>query len=117
MSELIDARSPRQEPRPQGRAPAAAPLYVRVNHGRWIIDCRQCNGAELASPDDRWFWCRGCFNQADGYQLLPVVWPEDPAAIARAMRGRPLEARNWQPGEPLDLLLAENIEHGVEGAS
>lgn len=112
MNDLIDARTPHQEPKPQGFAEDAAPLYVRVNHGRWLVDCRECNGAELASADNRWFWCKGCYNHRAGYKLLPVVWPEDPAAIAAAMRGRPLESRNWEPHEPVDLLLAENIEHG-----
>jgi len=111
MNDLIDARTPRVEPTPQGRAPDAAPLYAEVNHGRWLVKCRECNGAELATRDDPWFWCRGCYNHRDGNKLLPVVWPDDPAAIARELRVRPQEHRNWQPHERVDDLRAENIEH------
>jgi hypothetical protein len=111
MNDLIDARTPRQEPKPMGYAPDAKPLYVRVNYGRWIVDCRACNGAELATRDDPWFWCRGCYNHREGNMLLPVVWPEDPEAIASELRPRPVENRNWDSWQEVDDLRAENIEN------
>jgi hypothetical protein len=114
MNDLIDARTPRQEPEPRGYAKEAAPLYVEVNHGRWLVKCRECAGAELANPKERWFWCRGCYNHRDAYMLLPVVWPDDPDAVAKELGVRPTENRNWTPGETVDLLRAENIEHVAE---
>src|SRR5688572_8136085 len=111
---LIDATTPRQEPKPQGYASEAAPLYVRANHGRWLVSCQNCNGAELANPDDPWFWCHACFNRVAGHKLLPVVWPKNREAITALLRVRPAEARNWEPEETVDMLAAENIEHEDE---
>lgn len=96
---------------PQGHAPDAAPLYVEVNHGRWLVRCRECNGAELATRDDPWFWCRGCYNHRDGYKLLPVIWPGDPEAIAKELRVRPVENKNWQSHETVEQLRGQNLEH------
>lgn len=116
MNDLIDARTPRQEPTPQGRATDAAPLFVRVNHGRWIVDCPACPGAELANPNDPWFWCHGCYNQRHEYKLLPVVWPspDDMQAIVTELRVRPVENRNWDTWEKVDVLRADNLVHLAE---
>lgn len=87
-------------------------LAVRVNHGRWIVDCPedQCPGAMLASDEDRRFVCPYC---ASG--PWAVVWPEERETIESLLGARRVkETRNWQPGEPVAALEAENAERGVE---
>lgn len=46
--------------------------------------------------------------------VCAVKWPKHAAEIERLLAMRPIPAtRNWLPGEGLDDLLAENIEHGI----
>lgn len=40
-----------------------------------------------------------------------VVWP-DHERIDRILAQRLLVNQNWEPGEPISLLVAENLEHG-----
>lgn len=108
---LIDATSPREPLRPKGDDASAAPFYVRVYEGRWIVDCLDCNGAEFANPHDRWFWCSNCGNIATQQMRRPVLWPDNPAAIAAELKARPRENRNWYPEVTVEQLRAENIEH------
>jgi len=100
---------------------AAAEVY----HGQWIARCPRdgCYTIELAGRCDDGstgglsedaFECRkshgGC-----GLRCRPV-WPdpETRAAIVAALEARPAPmTRNWSPGETIEQLLAENIEHGV----
>ena len=114
MMNLIDADTPRNpEPQPKGYAPDAEPVHVVVNHGRWLVRCRNCPGAELARRRHPWFWCTSCYNHHLDNRLIPVIWPADPDAIAALLGPRPLHAKNWEPGESLDVLRAENMEHGI----
>lgn len=80
-------------------------IAVRVNHGRWIVDCpvEGCSAAQLASDTDHRFVCVEC--AAGPYR---VVWPEEREAIEQVLEGRPQPARNWEPGETVDDLHAEN---------
>ena len=88
-------------------------IRARLNHGRWICDCPFCPGAELADGDR--FLCQTCRNAAAGGRYVEVIWPDAALRrrIVRTLAPRPIVNRNWQPGEPLELLEAENIEHGV----
>lgn len=83
--------------------------YVRVEYGRWIVDC-PCASAmavEVGAADVR---CWDC-----GEVIGPIVWPPDPPAIAVILGYRPHRVnRNWLPGETLADLLMENIAHHVE---
>lgn len=86
----------------------------RVNHGRWIIDCPFCPSADRWQGGDR-FICSLCGNAAAGGRYVDVQPP--PArlrtAIAGALAHRPVEFRNWHPGETVADLVAENVAHGV----
>lgn len=84
-------------------------VAARVNHGRWIVDCptEGCVGAELAS-EVRPFVCISC--TAGPYV---IVWPDERAEIEALLEPRPTEAQNWEPGETVEFLQAENDEHGV----
>ena len=86
-------------------------MFAELNHGRWIVKCPECPSAsERGGPgftDGVSFVCVNC-----GAGGVPV-WPEDRDRIEVAVQGRPQRNRNWEPGEPVDLLIAENIEHEV----
>ena len=79
-------------------------MFAELNHGRWIVPCPECPNAERAGELLR---CSECGVSGR------VVWPEDRAEIERLMVGRPVAAQSWVPGESVDVLAAENIEHGV----
>lgn len=98
---------------PQGTRAEPA-VYARVNHGRWLTACPFCASQQHASPSDQWFYCAHCHNEAVGSASVPVVWPNDAAAIEALLLGRPFrENRNWEPGESVEDLGRENVEHGV----
>jgi hypothetical protein len=97
-------------------APKDVVAVVRANHGRWIVDCPFCRGAQLASPTDRRFLCADCGNVNVGGKWLRVIWPADPAAIEAALLVRPLENRNWWPGESPSDLRRENRAHDIPEA-
>lgn len=86
-----------------------------VNHGRWIARCPLCNGAEMVSREGREFFCLSCGMQRNGRQAMRVLFPEDGEAIEAALAPRPIENRNWEPGETVDDLRGENRAHGLEG--
>jgi hypothetical protein len=125
-------RTPRNEPelRPSERAPrrkglrpttqevhrGGIELPVRVNHGRWVVDCPVCLSAQLASSTEQRFLCAECGNISNaGGKWLPLVWPPDAVAIEAALAIRPTENRNWLPGESVSDLRRENNEHGIGG--
>lgn len=85
---------------------------ARVNWGRWIWDC-ECGGSEFAF-DEGWGMCRNCFNGWIKHKYRPVLFPRNRKAIELLLINRPLENRNWFPGESLEKLRAENKEHKGE---
>lgn len=87
--------------------------YAEANWGRWIARCPRpwCTNALAVDPGQQTFRCEyrvgGC-----GWDS-PVSWPADPDAIEALLIMRPAaQTRNWQPGETLEDLLAENAAHG-----
>jgi hypothetical protein len=42
-----------------------------------------------------------------------IVFPENWQEIIDTLRSRRTQYMNWLPGETVDVLIAENIEHGV----
>lgn len=87
-----------------------------VNHGRWVADCPSgCGGAMLLDPEIP-FMCGECFNvELDG-RWRQIEWPKERAAIEAVLERRRLGInRNWNPGESVADLQAENQEHGVGG--
>lgn len=94
--------------------PSELAVHAHVNHGRWIVECPDCAGAQMACPDDHRFMCNYCANVLTGGLWRPVVWPKNKAAIDEALMARPLPRnRNWLPHERASDLKAENVEHGV----
>lgn len=93
---------------PLGPPEIAVPAYA--NHGRWIAECPDCSGAQMASPSDYRFMCNLCANVAVGGAWRPVTWPEERDSIEALLIERPLANQNWTPGETLDDLADEQPE-------
>lgn len=100
-----------------------------MNWGRWVLPCGRpgCLSALEVKPPQppvfdqngvAWFhptWgdtsmrCWDC-----GWTTEHLGWPVDPFAIEAILLQRPDEkTRNWLPGETLDMLLMENVLHGI----
>lgn len=94
--------------------PKSLALEARANHGRWIVECPDCNDAQFACPDDRRFMCGNCANAVVGGFWRPVVWPKDRAKVEELLMARPdPTTRNWLPHETVAQLKAENKERGL----
>jgi hypothetical protein len=93
---------------------ADVPIEARINHGKWIADCPDCNGAEFVFLEELFFMCAGCLNAGVGNKWRPVVVPTDRKSIEKVILARPLpQNRNWVPGETVAKLKAENVERGL----
>lgn len=90
------------------------PSTLKGGDTRSIIAC-ECGGAQLASRDDRRFFCVACLNEKQGGKWRPVTWPKkkDADAIEAQLRPRMTENANWLPGESVADLVAENETNGV----
>jgi hypothetical protein len=92
---------------------ASNPPPARVNHGRWIADCRACGNGMFTHP----VWRIACCGECGAvYRDLP--FPERIVEITRLLLERPNRAhQNWEPGEGLFALRAENFLHRVAACS
>lgn len=96
---------------------------VYLSHGRWVARCPRpgCANAEAFGRCDDGtvgglaadgFNCRASHGGC-GLQCA-AQWPANRPDIEALTLGRPAPStRNWLPGETLDELLAENMEHGL----
>lgn len=100
---------------PLSEVSTAAPLTAWLQEDRWVAVCPDCGrNAQLVWEETPLYLCCACWNAAVGGTWRRVVWPKERKAIERIVGMRHLAAnRNWQPGESLNLLRAENIEHGL----
>lgn len=93
-------------------APHGGTTPALVNWSRWIANCPgwYCRGATDLDYGQTWTvcaepWCR---------TRAAVVWPANVPDIEYLLSLRPdPTTRNWEPGETVHDLLAENIEHGI----
>ena len=90
------------------------------NWGRWVADCPNtaCRNAEDIAGSVFHCSCRAagaCAHDGACRTVAPIDWPDDVDEINRllALRTSPAN-RNWLPGESVDDLRTENIEHDVE---
>lgn len=99
---------------------------VRVNRGRWIVDCPnpECTWAyDAITPEGATRYLHTCVGEpwkgrsARGCGTpIELVWPTQDEAeeIVWALSQRNLiVTRNWNPGETVDDLLAENDKYMV----
>lgn len=90
-------------------AVAVREVEARVNWGRWVADCPRCPSADIAIPGQP-FKCANCGAKAD------IIWPsgEMRFGVERLLLMRPDPSKqNWEPGETLLDLMAENALHGI----
>ncbi len=107
-------RQPRLLPKEVSKEPA---LHAEINHGRWIVKCPFCSGAEMAEPGDPRFYCLSCYNEQAGGKWLKVIFPSTSHVkkIEAELLKRPKKANiNWLPTETLKQLQDENNRQGVE---
>lgn len=99
-------------------ATAGQPLAaVYANAGRWLVRCPDpnCGAVQHASWTDRRLLCANCANRRARGAYLQLTWPdaETVAAVEALLAARPLDARNWEPADPLELVEVENTLHGL----
>ena len=95
---------------------------VFYNRGRWVARCPldDCHAAEQLELDQTVFECNCTDPGACGHSPHRcgeegfASWPEHPEEIEAICAPRPLENQNWTPGEFLEDLRRENIDHGLE---
>lgn len=86
---------------------------AEINHGRWIVRCACCAGAEEVDHQTPFFFCLSCGNADNNSHVMTVVFPKDREAIEKVLLLRPdLSNRNWTAKETAEALVLENIEHG-----
>ena len=94
------------------------PQYpARINWGRWLVDCPNCNSALDVTPTDTIGLCLDC-----GTEWFEVVFPPPGLKVAvetillrrPGNRAKIFPHSNWSPGETVAQLQLENLEHGLE---
>jgi hypothetical protein len=98
----------------------AEPLVARVNRGIWIASC-SCGARGLPAPGTVVFldvligWCVRCGNKPWDGGWRPITAPPEAERhqIEAVLLCRPnVGDRNWEPGERVADLLAQNATHG-----
>lgn len=87
---------------------AGEPLAVYASEGRWVVQCPDCNSAQLASHVDPRFMCHECGNLANGGAFRPLLWPANRAELEELLHARPLGNQNWTPAETIVDVAAIN---------
>lgn len=89
----------------------AATLVGQVGGNSWMADCPYCNSGIALDPEFGVACCFGC-----GAVYRDIVMPNEKAraAIEATLLARPaMRTRSWLPTETVDVLVAENVEHGL----
>lgn len=82
---------------------------ARVEHGRWLVSCVNCETSVRVDPLWDVAYCAECGCTMRRI-LLPAAWRD----IERMLLDRPRrETQSWLPGETLEQLEDQNREHGV----
>ena len=95
------------------------PVVAIINSGRWQGLCPDCGGGEYLNLDEPVFWCCSCANVGNGHRPRPVTFPAEAEAIVAVLLERkgPVlpgghSPRNWEPGQTVAVLQAENLVQG-----
>ena len=84
-----------------------------INRSSWSAICPHCGTSWFYEPPHP-FFCAACMMQANDGLSQPVAMPEGKAEIERLLIMRPVpDNRNWWPWETIDMLITENLEHGI----
>ena len=84
-----------------------------INHGRWMVKCPFCAGAEVLYLSHPIFLCLSCFNNEANNKFLRVKISRNWKAIEKILGKRPIQNRNWE-GESIRELIKENEERGIK---
>lgn len=77
-----------------------------INHGRWVIDCPNCNGGILAVANE--VQCKECG------RTYKAKFPSDREQAEHVLAQRPVANQNWLPdSETVSDLKAENALRGI----
>ena len=88
-------------------------LEARVNHGRWVVDCPFCKGAETIWPGEPFFLCAHCANNRTKLAIR-IELPKERVEIEKILDERlEPENKNWTPGETLAQLKKDIKAKGV----
>lgn len=88
-------------------------VAAEIVRSNWRVKCPFCKGAQVIQPGEL-FFCVDCCNQGNHFRPMRVMWPPQRQTIEKLllMRSDPLN-RNWLPHETVEMLIAENLEHGI----
>ena len=84
-------------------------VKAEINHGRLIVKCPFCSGAELVDKNDKRFFCLSCFNKKANGKWIPVIIPENLDEIETILNSRDEQNQNWLPGETVGMLRGEVV--------
>jgi hypothetical protein len=90
-------------------------LRARLYRDQWIVDCPSCGSASYVWTDQPLFLCAECFNGEVGglWRRVEIPSEQEREEIEEVVGYRPLPAqRNWEPGESLNDLRAQNRQNG-----
>jgi hypothetical protein len=94
---------------------AQGTVLAEVWRSGWHAKCPFCRGAMVVEPGEP-FFCVDCAMQGNEFRPMRVVWPEERHTIERLLLKRPNPMnRNWFPHETVEILIAENHQHGIRG--
>ena len=89
-------------------------VLAEINHGRWLVRCPFCSGAEEAEPGEPIFYCQSCGNADNDGHVMSVKFPENRTEIEAVLLMRPdIGTRNWTATETWADLAKENQEHDI----
>jgi hypothetical protein len=98
------------------KKPIGKAVYAVVNQSRWIAHCDYCGSASAVNHDGG-FFCLTCLNIKNNNRSRPIIFPENYKEIEKELVKREFPRnRNWLIGEPIENLIAENVELSAEGA-
>jgi len=92
-------------------------MKAYVNHGRWLVDCPNCGGAEIVFMGKPFVCKSRITNGFHGESVVcgytvEVEFPSQKREIEAALIERSISNRNWT-NESLDALKEENRIHNV----
>ncbi len=91
----------------------STPLRAKINYGRWVVDCPNCDNVEFAFEDGL-FFCTSCQN--GDKKPRRVLIHQDRKKIEKILSKRMIKNRHWDSSESIEDLEKENKAHKVEEA-
>lgn len=81
--------------------PEQGKVLAYVSQGRWVADCRDCEGAEMVI-ESKPMICGSCG------AVRQVAWPDEGSELEAVLERRHPRNQNWRPGETVSDLDADN---------